>query len=121
MLGAAFWLWVGLVPDSFAQVPVNEVGVPEESRPPGDGRTPYTAVAQLPRVKADIVELVVRECPVELDAILNMRSTPWIRRSTPCGARWHVVPAGGIARPGQRPRGVRRGWTTGSLHPRQSR
>lgn len=40
---------------------------------------PKASIAQLPRVKKDIVELVVRECPVELDAILNLRNTPGIR------------------------------------------
>ena len=79
MLGAVFWLWVAVVPGSVAQVPVNEVGVPEEVSALRVPVGPHTAVVQLPRVKADIVELVVRECPVELDAVLNMRSTPWIR------------------------------------------
>jgi tetratricopeptide (TPR) repeat protein len=40
---------------------------------------PHTEVARLPRVRGDIVELVVRECPVELDAVLNMRNTSAIR------------------------------------------
>ncbi|MEC7947064.1 MAG: hypothetical protein VX265_05815, partial [Myxococcota bacterium] len=40
---------------------------------------PRASIAQLPRVRADIVELVLRDCPFELDSVLNMRNTPWIR------------------------------------------
>lgn len=79
MSAAALGLWLALAPVALAQVPIGEVTAPEEVSALRVPVGPRTTVAQLPRVKVDIVELVVRECPVELDAILNMRSTPWIR------------------------------------------
>jgi len=79
MSAAALGLWLALSPVTLAQVPVGEVTAPAEVSALRVPVGPRTTVAQLPRVKVDIVELVVRECPVELDAILNMRSTPWIR------------------------------------------
>lgn len=71
-------VWLLVAPLARAQAPSGDAASEEASAlrvQVGD----RASIAQLPRVKSDIVELVLRDCPVEVDAVLNMRSTPWIR------------------------------------------
>ena len=78
MHGLGLLLWLAISPPAGAQAPDPSVAAAEVSAL----RVrvgPRASVSQLPRVKSDIVELVLRDCPVEIDAVLNMRSTPWIR------------------------------------------
>ncbi len=58
---------------------IDSVGVSVQDRPVQVTVGPGASVTKLQRVKGDIVELVVKDTPVELDAVLNMRNTPSIR------------------------------------------
>lgn len=58
---------------------VDSVGAMVVDRPIRVPVGPRASVTKLDRVQGDIVELVVRDTDVELDAILNLRNTPSIR------------------------------------------
>lgn len=62
-----------------AQESRDAVGEPVEDRPIRVNVGPKASVTKLERVSGDIVELVVRDTPVELDAVLGLRNTPTIR------------------------------------------
>lgn len=72
-------VWLAAAPIASAQAPDAGAAEPEELSELRVRVGKRASISQLPRVKSDIVELVLRDCPVEVDAVLNMRSTPWIR------------------------------------------
>lgn len=82
-LGLAFWVLLSFAPPTAAQEPqsgsVDAVGPAVEDRPLRINVGPRASVTKLRRVSGDLVELIVRDTPAALDALVRMRNTPSIR------------------------------------------